>query len=67
MTTETMPAIDTLEVLTVAQVAHVLQVSETTTREIIQRGEIRAIRVGKQLRVRRRALYAYLDGLEGDE
>jgi len=52
--------------LTVAEVASVLRTSERNVRDIIDRGEIEAIRVGVQWRIPRRELER-LTGLTIDE
>lgn len=46
--------------MTVAEVAEVLRVSRMTVYRLIKAGELTAIRVGKNYRVRRRDLEGYL-------
>ena len=48
--------------LTPADVAAALQVSRATVYALIERGQLRATRVGLQLRLRARDLQAYLRG-----
>jgi excisionase family DNA binding protein len=49
--------------LTVGDVARELSLGETTVRELIARGELRAIRIGRALRVRAQDLEAFVAGL----
>jgi putative molybdopterin biosynthesis protein len=49
--------------LTPAQVAAALQLSRATVYALIERGELRARRVGLQLRVRKPDLDAFLQGI----
>jgi excisionase family DNA binding protein len=49
-------------VYTVEQVAEILQVSVQTVRSLIKRKEIKAFRVGSQLRVRKEDLDRYMSG-----
>lgn len=54
--------------LTVAEVADMLRVSNMTVYRLIKRGELTAIRVGKNYRIRQQALDDYLDqGAVGTE
>lgn len=46
--------------MTVAEVAEVLRVSRMTVYRLIKGGELTAIRVGKNYRIRRQDLEAYL-------
>jgi excisionase family DNA binding protein len=56
------PLADTL--MTVAEVADVLRVSNMTVYRLIRSGELPALRVGKSFRIQRRDLSAYLaDGV----
>lgn len=55
------PAVAPLPVLTVEQVADLLQVTPATIRSVINRGDLRAARVGRQHRITREALDAYLE------
>jgi excisionase family DNA binding protein len=48
--------------LTAAEVADQLRVSTMTIYRLIRRGELPAVRVGRNYRVRRSDLEAYLDG-----
>lgn len=48
--------------LTAAEVADTLRVSTMTIYRLIRRGELPAVRVGRNYRVRERDLSAYLDG-----
>lgn len=47
--------------LTVAEVASVMRVSRMTVYRLIRRGQLTAIKVGRNYRVRERDLAAYLD------
>lgn len=47
--------------LTVAEVAEVLRVSNMTVYRLIKAGQLAAIRVGKNYRIRQRDLDAYLN------
>jgi excisionase family DNA binding protein len=49
------------ELLTVAEVADMLRVSTMTVYRLIRTGELPAVRVGRNYRVRRGDLAAYLD------
>lgn len=51
------------DVLTVAQVAELLQVNKKTIYEVIHRQEIAVVRLGRVIRVPRQSLSAYL-GIE---
>lgn len=60
MDTETTPGPGPL--LTVAEVASLLRVSNMTVYRLIKNGELSAIRVGKNYRIRQADLDAYLSG-----
>jgi excisionase family DNA binding protein len=47
--------------LTVAEVANVIRVSRMTVYRLIRRGQLKAIRVGRNYRVREDDLNAYLE------
>lgn len=47
--------------LTVADVASVMRISRMTVYRLIRRGQLRAVRVGRNYRVREEDLKAYLD------
>lgn len=47
--------------LTVAEVANVIRVSRMTVYRLIRRGQLKAIRVGRNYRVREDDLSAYLE------
>lgn len=49
------------ELLTVAEVADLLRVSAMTVYRLIRSGELPAVRVGRNYRVRRRDLDSYLE------
>ena len=51
------------EVLTLEQVADFFQVSRTTVLKLIQRGDIPAIREGKNYKVLRADIFTYLESL----
>lgn len=48
--------------LTAAEVADELRVSTMTVYRLVRRGELPAVRVGRNYRIRRRDLTAYLEG-----
>jgi excisionase family DNA binding protein len=50
------------ELLTVAEVADVLRVSTMTVYRLIHNGELPAVRVGRNYRVRRGDLLRYIEG-----
>lgn len=47
--------------LTAAEVAEQLRVSKMTVYRLVRRGELPAVRVGRNYRIRERELRAYLD------
>jgi excisionase family DNA binding protein len=49
------------QLLTAAEVADQLRVSTMTVYRLIRRGELPAVRVGRNYRVRERDLHAFLD------
>lgn len=49
-------------VYTVEQVAEILQVSEQTVRKLIKDKQLKAFRVGSQIRVRKEDLDRYMSG-----
>lgn len=49
------------QLLTVNEVAELLRVSSMTVYRLVRRGELPAVRVGRNYRVRSSALDAYLD------
>lgn len=50
-----------IRLLTVAEVAGVMRVSRMTVYRLIRRGQLKAIRVGRNYRVREEDLKAYLE------
>jgi excisionase family DNA binding protein len=50
------------DLLTLAEAAEALRVSQATVRRLIERGELRGVRVGRLWRVPKAALEAYLGG-----
>lgn len=48
--------------LTIHDVAQKLNVDERTVRELIRKNELRAIKIGKEWRVKEEDLDAYVDG-----
>lgn len=50
-----------IALLTVAEVASVMRVSRMTVYRLIRRGELRAVRVGRNYRVREQDLTEYLE------
>jgi excisionase family DNA binding protein len=51
-----------MQLLTVAEAADKLSVHEDTVRRLIGRGELRAVRVGRALRIEEETLVAYVRG-----
>lgn len=49
------------QLLTLDQVAAKLQVSMSTVRRLLDRGELKAVRIGRSLRVRPADLAAYIE------
>jgi len=49
------------QLLTLRQVADRLQVSMSTVRRLVDAGELRTVRIGRNLRVRPEDLKAYID------
>jgi excisionase family DNA binding protein len=52
---------DPISLLTVAEVATVIRVSRMTVYRLIRRGQLKAIRVGRNYRVREDDLQRYLE------
>jgi len=52
-------------VLTVPEVAAELQIPASTVYDLIRRGEIPSVRVGKRIRVPKRRLEAWINGRQG--
>jgi excisionase family DNA binding protein len=52
------------EFMSVSQIASLLDVSAGTIHRAVQRGELRAVRVGRLLRVRRSWLATWLDSTD---
>ena len=48
--------------LTILQVAEILQTSPRTVRRFIKSGELQAIRIGRSVRVRPEALQSFIQG-----
>ena len=57
----------TVGILTVKEAAELLRVSETNVYELVQSRQLPAMRVGRQIRIGRRGLVAFLHGLNADE
>lgn len=55
------------EILTVAQVASYLQLSEATTYKLVQQGKIPAFKIGSHWRVRKVELKELLERLQNGE
>jgi excisionase family DNA binding protein len=53
------------DVMKVPEVAAVLRVGRNAAYELIQRGELQAVHIGRSVRVTRWALEAYLQGGDG--
>ncbi len=53
-----------LEFLTPQQIAAALQVSPETVQRIIKRGQLKAIRIGKQYRITQNDFRDYMKGIE---
>ena len=48
-------------IITVEDLMHILQVGRNTACELVRSGEIKSIRVGRQIRITRDALMAFLE------
>ena len=48
--------------LQIAQVSALLEISDTTTRRLVKKGVLPAIRVGRQIRIDQRRFQEWLDG-----
>ena len=48
-------------VMTVEDLMHILQVGRNTAYELVRSGEIKSIRVGRQIRITRDALMVFLE------
>jgi excisionase family DNA binding protein len=59
-------AADDREVLEVEEAAALMRVTKNTAYELIAKGEIPSVRLGRLIRVPRRALLAMLEGKGGD-
>jgi excisionase family DNA binding protein len=59
-------AMDDREVLKVEEAAALMRVTKNTAYELIAKGEIPSVRLGRLIRVPRRALLAMLEGKGGD-
>ena len=59
-------AADDREVLKVEEAAALMRVTKNTAYELIAKGEIPSVRLGRLIRVPRRALLAMLEGKGGD-
>jgi excisionase family DNA binding protein len=59
-------ATDDREVLKVDEAAALMRVTKNTAYELIAKGEIPSVRLGRLIRVPRRALLAMLEGEGGD-
>lgn len=55
------------EILTIAQVAEFLQISEITTYKLVQEGRIPGFKIGRQWRVKKKELRDYIQALEHGE
>jgi excisionase family DNA binding protein len=53
---------DAPDVLTVPEVAAILRVNRDSAYELVRRGELQAVHIGRSVRVTRWALEAYLRG-----
>jgi excisionase family DNA binding protein len=53
---------DAPDVLTVPEVAAICRISRNAAYELVQRGELQAVHIGRSLRVTRWALATYLRG-----
>ena len=62
---EDIPA--TVGILTVKEAAELLRVSETNVYELVQTRQLPAMRVGRQIRIGRRVLVAFLHGMNADD
>jgi len=57
----------TVGILTVKEAAELLRVSETNVYELVQTRQLPAMRVGRQIRIGRRVLVAFLHGMNADD
>ncbi len=48
--------------LQISQVSDLLEISDTTTRRLVKKGVLPAIRVGRQIRIDQRRFQEWLDG-----
>jgi putative molybdopterin biosynthesis protein len=48
--------------LQISQVSDLLEISDTTTRRLVKKGVLPAIRVGRQIRIDQRRLQEWVDG-----
>lgn len=55
------------EIMTVAQVAEYLQISEVTTYKLVQEGRIPGFKIGRHWRVRKEDLREYIRRLQHGE
>ncbi|MFG6150584.1 helix-turn-helix domain-containing protein [Halobacillus sp. B23F22_1] len=55
------------EIMTVAQVAEYLQLSEMTTYKLVQKGTIPAFKIGSHWRVKKDDLHACIERLKNGE
>jgi len=57
----------TVGILTVKETAELLRVSVTNVYELVQTRQLPAMRIGRQIRVGRRGLVAFLHGMNADD
>ena len=57
----------TVGILTVKEAAELLRVSQTNVYELVQTRQLPAMRIGRQIRIGRRGLVAFLHGMSADD
>jgi excisionase family DNA binding protein len=55
------------EIMTIAQVAEYLQISEMTTYKIVNEGKIKAFKIGRHWRVKKEDLTEFIEKLKNGE
>ncbi|MFD1040645.1 helix-turn-helix domain-containing protein [Virgibacillus byunsanensis] len=57
----------TKEIMTVAQVAEYLQLSEMTTYKLVQEGKISGFKIGRHWRVKKEDLHEFIEELKSNQ
>jgi excisionase family DNA binding protein len=55
------------EIMTIAQVAEYLQISEITTYKLVNEGKIKAFKIGRHWRVKKEDLTEFIEKLKNGE